>query len=97
VKHSEIDSLVAPFENLATPTPRGILTPGSKRRDRPKLVRPKRAASHAGTLADEEVRAALNTVREAMKRHSPAILSSFTTNAAILRAALLAYARDFNN
>jgi hypothetical protein len=93
----EINAALAVFVDAKPATPRGILAPGgSKRRDK-KQPRPKRVNRHIGTPATPEVLAALDAIRTKLRKHAPGIVSSFTTNSAILRSALLAYARDLTN
>ena len=92
----EINAALAVFADATPATPRGILRPGGSKRD--KLpARPKRPASYVGTLLDDDVKAALATVRAAYRKNAPGIAASFVTNNVILRSALLAYAKDFTD
>jgi hypothetical protein len=99
VKRAEVDALVAPLTNLATPTPRGILTPGSTWRDKKKLVVPpkRKKLPRFWVEADQDVVEALAIIRAARKAQHPGIANEFLTRSALIREALLSVADQLTN
>jgi hypothetical protein len=76
------------MELLITASPEPFRAP----RGRPQKAEKNPKLPYVGVPADEEVSAALEAIRAAMTRHvGPGIIKQFTSNAAILRAALIAY------
>lgn len=103
MKESERDALFAEMfgtEQRPTPQPSGMLKAfaetGTAGLDQPKLIRAKSVRRNVGTPATPEVLAALDKVRATYKRMAgQGVAKGFTTNAAILKAAVLAYADLF--